>query len=243
MRYYTLRPAIAMIELIFALVIMGIVLMSAPMLVSTATKSGYVALQQEAIATTAAEIGMILTHHWDEADTNTTRSSPVLQTNGDVELNEKSIGGSLTGRRAGTPSSSKRTFVDSIGTRLTAALPANFTTEGDFDDIDDFTGNTNSVVSYEAASMSDGDVIDTAINLATTVTYISDAASYNGGTTLTLSNPFNTAPAVGFTPSNIKYINVTLTTGNTNQELNKTISLNAFSCNIGTYSLNERTLP
>ena len=36
-----MRPAIAMIELIFAIVIMGIVLMSAPRLISTAAKSGY----------------------------------------------------------------------------------------------------------------------------------------------------------------------------------------------------------
>jgi len=238
---YTTRPGIAMIELIFALVIMGIVLMSAPMLVSTATNSGYVALQQEAIATTGAEIGMILTNQWDEADTNATRSAPVLQASGDTELNEASIAGFPIGRRAGTPSSSTRTFIDSLGARLTATAPANFTAEGDTDDIDDYTGNSNSVISYEAASMSDGDVVDTAISLATSVSYISDAASYNGGTTLTLSNPFNTAPAT--TPSNIKHINVTLTTANTNAELSKTISLNAFSCNIGTYSLNERTMP
>ena len=62
----TLRPAIAMIELIFALVIMAIVLMSAPMLISTATKSGYVAIQQEAINAAASQVNMIMGYHWDE---------------------------------------------------------------------------------------------------------------------------------------------------------------------------------
>jgi len=44
------RKAIAMIELIFAIVVMGIVMLSAPMLVNKATQSSYVALQQESIA-------------------------------------------------------------------------------------------------------------------------------------------------------------------------------------------------
>ncbi len=52
MMHYTQirRPAIAMIELIFAIVIIGIVLMSVPQLISTAAKSGYVTIQQEAIS-------------------------------------------------------------------------------------------------------------------------------------------------------------------------------------------------
>jgi hypothetical protein len=66
----TLRPAIAMVELIFAIVIMGIVLMSAPMLISTASKSGYVAIQQEAINEAASQVNMIMGYHWDENNTN-----------------------------------------------------------------------------------------------------------------------------------------------------------------------------
>ena len=88
--------------------------------------------------------------------------------------------------------------------------------------------------------MSEGDIVDRNVSLATTVAYISDAANYNSTTILTFSNPFNTATA---STSNIKHINVTLTTTNINEELDKTISLNAFSCNIGTYELNRRTLP
>ncbi len=236
-----MRLGIAMIELIFSIVILGIVLMSAPMLISTAAKSGYVSLQQEAIASTAAEIGMILTQHWDEGDTNATRSAPILGTNGDTELNEPNISGLPSGRMAGTPDSSKRSFVDSQGGRINSVSVANLGSDGgDTDDIDDFTGN--GLTDYAAANTTEGDVTDTDISMAVTVSYISDAANYAGTSTLTLSNPFNTAAAGGGT-SNIKHVNVTLTTTNTNIELSKNISLNAFSCNIGTYELNRRTLP
>jgi len=233
----TMRPAIAMIELIFSLVILAIVLRSAPMLISTATNSGYVALQQEAIATAAAELGMILTNHWDEGDTNTSNTAPILVTLGDVELNVDPT----TGRRAGTPSSSHRTFISALGTTLISATSsANLGNDGDIDDIDDYaTGVGSGFVDLNTTTNDEGDLIDKDMSILTTVTYISDTAAYNTGTTLTFNNPFNTASAAD--TSNIKYINVTLTTTNTTEELAKTISLNAFSCNIGTYQLNERT--
>ncbi len=107
MKHTTMRPGIAMIELIFAIVIMAIVLMSAPMMIGTATKSSNVSLQQESIAIAAAEIGMILTHHWDEGDTNETTSAPILLTASIADLNEKVP----TGRRGGTPDSSNRSFL------------------------------------------------------------------------------------------------------------------------------------
>jgi len=241
-----MRTGIAMVELIFAIVILGIVMMSAPMLISTATTSGYVALQQEAIATAASEIGMILTHHWDEGDTDPTRSAPILGAAGDTDLDETFDTGLATGRRAGTPDSSKRTFSDSLGDRINASTVLGGA-DTDMDDIDDFSGKNSYLTDYEAAETTEGDTVDTSITILTTVTYISDlptgAATYNGagGTTLRLDDPFNTPAAT--TPSNIKHVRVSLTTTNPNEELDKTIVLNAFSCNIGTYKLNERTLP
>ena len=232
-----MRSAIAMIELIFALVIMGIALMSAPMLISTATKSTSVALQQEAIATTASEIGMILTRHWDEEDTNTLNTVPILRSFGDTELNA-SI------RRAGTPSSSTRTFSHSMGVGKhpsLATLKINFTKDGDNDDIDDFDGIQHKLTSAEDTETENGDIVDTNIILTTQVNYISDEANYNnsGSKTLKFENPFNN-PAPNAT-SNIKFIKVTLTTRSPEIELEKNITLNAFSCNIGGYALHERT--
>ena len=113
-----IRPAIAMLELIFAIVIMGIVLMSAPRLISTAAKSGYVAIQQEGINEAASQLNMIMGYQWDENDVDERYIDPILRVNaGDPEL-EESI---PTGRRLGTPEESYRTFVRSDGKDDSAA--------------------------------------------------------------------------------------------------------------------------
>ncbi len=220
------------------------------MLIQVATKSAYVALQQESIAVAASEIGMILTHHWDEEDTDENLSAPILKTNGDSDLNAEKLypDGNSTGVRVGTPSSSKRSFFTSLSSaRLDASTTANFTTEGDFNDIDDFNGNDSALTIYnsEDTEVSIGDYIDTNITIRTTVSYIDDTptgGTYAGSSsTITLNNPFNrTAVAAGNT-SNIKFVNIRLTTDSDISELNKTIILNAFSCNIGTYTLDERS--
>ena len=76
------KRAIAMIELIFALVIMGIVLMSSPMLIQQSIRSGNVALQQEAISVAAAHTTVILSMGWDENNSNLEVGvSPILDTN------------------------------------------------------------------------------------------------------------------------------------------------------------------
>ena len=241
---HTLRPAIAMIELIFSLVIMAIVLLSAPNLISSATKSGYVTFQQEAIATTSAEIGMILTHYWDEGDTNETVTAPILITLGDNALNEATISALRTGRMAGTPSSSSRTFTLSAGaptTRINTTTSANLGADsGDDDDIDDFSSNTaRGLTDYEATSTATSDTVDQSISLLTTVTYVSDATTYNAST-VSLNQPFLTASAND--TSNIKFVQVRLSTTNTASELAKNITLKAFTCNIGTFELNEGSL-
>ena len=85
-----MRPAVAMIELIFAIVIMAIVLLSAPMLISTASKSGFIAIQQEAINEAASQVNIIMGHHWDEGAANDLYLDPILQVSasGDAELVE-----------------------------------------------------------------------------------------------------------------------------------------------------------
>lgn len=242
-----MRAGIAMIELIFAIVIMGIVLMSAPMIISSATKSGYVALQQESIAAASSEIGMILTLHWDGAAVGQDMTAPILIASGDDDLNETldGAGNPTIGTRAGTPASSQRSFLTSLGGRRNATATANFGTVSgaDREDIDDFSGVSSVLTPASTASMEEGDYIDQNITILTTVSYINDtptSGSYSGSSsTLTLNNPFNRGAVAGTT--NIKSVNIRLTTNNTSPELNKTIILNAFTCNIGTYELNERT--
>jgi len=234
-----MRNGIAMIELIFAIVVMGIVMMSAPMLVSTAAQSGLVAVQQEAIAASSSEIGMILTRDWDEAGTDETTESPILiVSNGNSEL-DMVLGpdGNSSGRRAGTPTTSSRKSFSSVSSvELDATLAASFTTDVDVDgndDIDDFNSDTITLTGIRYAQ---GDLADTSITIDTTVSYVSDtpsSGSYNSSI-LTLNNPFDNN-VTG--TSNIKII--TAQTASTN--LDTSIRLQAFGCNIGTYTLKTRS--
>lgn len=235
-----LRTGIAMIELIFAIVIMGIVLMSAPMLVSQASSSGLVMVQQEAIAAASTNIGMILTRHWDEQDTNESLESPILLTNGSSELNE-TVGadGNLTGRRAGTPILSYRSFLTSLGGRLNASSTLS-AESGDDDDIDDFNGQTATISlpnASDATTTETGDYVDTSLQLTTAVSYISDGSGYNGSS-MSFNSPFGSAAG---STSNIKAVSTTATSGTHDAELGTNITLRAFSCNIGTYKLEERS--
>lgn len=227
-----MRPAIAMLELIFAIVIMGIILMSAPQLISTATKSGYVAIQQEAINEAASQVNMIMGYYWDENDANESYLDPILETNGDSDLNEEGT----TGRRLGTPQESYRTFVRSDGQRLSAsALGVDAGDTTGEDDIDDFTGVAN-LIEIESAI---ADTVEkSTININRTISYSTDStneANYN--LQEITYDPFTTS---GGTTTNIKSITVTVTSSSGQDELEKEITLRAFSCNIGGYKLEER---
>lgn len=224
-----MRPAIAMLELIFAIVIMGIILMSAPQLISTASKSGFVAIQQEAINEAASQVNMIMGYHWDENDADESYVDPILASAGDSDLNE--VG--TTGRRLGTPKESYRVFIRSDGQRLSASGLGIDTGETSEDDIDDFEGDATNLVEIETAV---ADTVEkTTINIDKTILYSSDDANYNQS-----NIAFNPSFTDAGGTTNIKSIVVTVTSTSGQDELKKEIILRGFSSNIGGYKLEER---
>lgn len=231
-----MRPAVAMLELIFAIVIMGIVLLGAPMLISTAAKSGFVAIQQEAINEAASQVNMIMGYQWDENDVDERYIDPILSvTNGDAELDEEGN----TGRRIGTPEESYRSFIRSDGADdLAASSTSSFNTdpsETEEDDMDDFSGSTVNLTLIPEPTLDTDYIETTSIDIERTVLYSSDNANYDSST-VTYSPTFTSS---GDT-SNIKSIVVTLTSSSGEDELEKEIILRAFTCNIGGYKLEER---
>ncbi|WP_223898474.1 type II secretion system protein [Sulfurovum sp. TSL1] len=225
-----MRPAIAMLELIFAIVIMGIILMSAPQLISTAAKSGYVAIQQEAINEAAAQVNMIMGYHWDENDVSDEYIDPILiVSNGDSALDEDGT----TGRRLGTPKESYRSFIRADGRDdLNASSLGSDGTETEEDDIDDFTGVRN----LREVETSIADTVETnTIDIDREVVYSSDSANYNQ-TTITFAPSFTDDGAT----TNIKSIIVKVTSSSGTDELDKEIILRGFSCNIGGYRLEDK---
>jgi len=226
-----MRRAVAMIELIFALVVMGLVLMSAPTLIGISVQSTTVALKQESINEASTRLNMILTYAWDENDTNASCIPPVLQVSqGDSELAENGN----TGRRVGVPlNSNSHTFECGSKKYAASALGSD---NDDADDIDDFNGQS-SLIEIEST---DVDYLEkTTVSIATAVDYMKDDAGYDA----TAISFYPSAKATANMTTNIKRITVTLTTTSTTSELQKEITLEAFSCNIGGFDYVPKVIP
>lgn len=216
-----MRSAMSMLELVFAIVIMGIAVMSLPLILTQVQTNNAFALQQEAILAAKTKIGDILTHEWDDNsyDANASRSFVLTAANGNAALNCNAA----TNRHIGHVNADYRRKCSATGATATAIG----TDGGDLDDIDDFSGQATTIATtLETAGTLD--YVFTALTLTPTITYASDAATYRNSTLTDFTfNPAN-APA---TPTNIKTIAVTVTGGNQN------ITLRAFSCNIGESTL------
>lgn len=242
-----MRKAIALIELVFAIVIIGITLLAVPNLIATTTKSSNQAITQEAIASAASHIDMIMSQFWDENSTNPRYNNPILKVaNGMPELSEANTTlGFKFARRVGSALSTSRRFaVDINGNILTAStiLTKEEGTGVNPDDIDDFNGVTYKLVyTSEHTTAEEGDYKDLSIQLNTRVRYISDAPTNGSPPTFNKSvvdfdNPFD-ASKIKTNSTNIKSIQVTLKSTNDSK---KEVILRAFSCNIGSSKLKER---
>jgi type II secretory pathway pseudopilin PulG len=233
------RAAIAMIELIFSIVIIGLVMLSAPMLIDRSTKSTYIALQQESIAAAAAQINMIMTAEWDNSNTFTTEGAPVLQT----ASTSTAITNCNTQHPVGVTSSSGR-YCNGLASPTTffnaGALGLNGTEGSIYDDIDDYDGQSYAVTVYENETYAthQGDYLDSNISIISRVYYGDDtprnvsnaAGTYQESTTF--SNPFRNV--ITSNTTNIKLLTVQLTSSNPADEISdKQITLSAFMCNIG----------
>lgn len=251
-----IHSGIAMIELIFALVIMGIVLMSAPMLIQQSIQSGNVALQQEAIVAAASQTQIVLSMPWDENNTDAVGVSPILDVNrapfnfsaigGNEPLGERGVAGVITGRNfiAGIGQTATPTVVANLGMDITADPNTSEVNFDDFDDIDDYTGSNMhlAVFNGENTTADIGDYIDNNLSIKTLVNYTEDRVdplnpallhTLDPNGNIALNNDINATPFAN--PTNIKFINVNLTSNNNGvEELDKNITFQAFSCNIGT---------
>ena len=227
------RPAIAMIELIFSLVIMGIVLMSAPMLIHTAADSTSVALQQEGINEAASRINLILTYPWDNAvnaDSNCSTLPSILG----VEDNTSGLN-----NRPGVPSNSNAHGSTCGSSGFLYATPIGQEIVGVVDDLDDFNQDSNLTVLDLGTGGTDYLEKNT-VKMATKINYASDQLS-TGVYAASQNITFNFSPDEANQTTNIKAITVTLTSRSGVNELNKTIVMRAFSCNVGGFMYEQRT--
>jgi len=227
-----LRPAVAMIELIFAIVVMGLILMSIPEITRQSTQSTFTAYQQEAITTLASHLQTVMSHQWDN-ENNQTIGYPVLQTA------STAIPSCSSNHPIGTSDAEGRYCIDNYGNhRSASSIGVDGDDEYGFDDIDDFDGNVTTLTLYgnEAILTETGEYVDLNITITTQVLYGEDSPRLADGTlsalgqSVTYSNPFDSNST---STRNIKLISVTLTTNNPAEELAKEMRLSAFMCNLG----------
>ena len=210
-----------MIELIFAIAIIGIIMMSVPQIIRVSAQSTYATIQQESIAEAASTLALMMTKNWDENAKG-----------GVVGTQSPNIPSCTPPRPVGVTAGSGRPCLDanaSTALGRDAGEPPH--SPLDYDDVDDFRQDPR-IVSVPGGEGSYstwlGDVIDKEINVSVAVSYGNDAAP---GTT-NYPNPFNGPAPAGTT--NIKLLSVRLKTDNNETtELKKDIRLSAFMCNIG----------
>ena len=224
-----------MIELIFAIVVIGITLMQAPTLIAQANKSATVGYMQESIAIAAAHTSQLLTYAWDEQNTDQYNMNMLSVTAGDAALNPVGAGRAASGTLSAFASSRVRRFnpVDFPMASVGLNLDTNESV-GSEDDLDDFNNASRSLHISVSNPTADGEYIDKDVSILTTINYSVDTAPYNNSSWFRI-NSIST-PAPGGT-TNIKYVTTTLTTTNAAEELSKNIVLRAFMCNIGSANL------
>ena len=225
-----MRKGFTFIELVVAIVVIAIALMSVPLLLSQASRTNAFNLNQEAVLAGATKIGNILTFPWDDKLVGQQNVKYILDvTNGDSELDRYPNTSST--RRIGNFKANYRRKFDTNQTFASITLgrtgDANSTA---FNDIDDFNG-TVSRINGDGT----GDYVKD-INISTTVKYISDDSNYSSSPILNFSLDINsTSPS-----TNIKLIEVKVNDNTNNQEIT---TLRAFSANIGSYELLYRIFP
>ncbi len=239
--YKRFKKGIAMIELIFALVIIGIVLLSAPMLIQQSINSGYVTLQQEAIAAASSHAGILLGKHWDEGDANnTTGVAPIITLNNQQLNSPFTLGGIIDVNTSSRTSA----IADNNISASPIGTDGNETTPDLYDDIDDYNNKDLNLTIFngEATTADIGEYVDQNITIKTMVTFANDRnktdSDFNNSV-VDVNNIYLNRD-LGGVESNIKFIHINLTSQNSIiPELEKNITLDAFSCNLGTYTLGE----
>lgn len=228
-----MRQGSSMLELVIAIVVMGIAVMSLPLILLQTKSNNEFALQQETILAARTKLGDILTYAWDEEATNQLEGAFVLDTNdtgSETELNKhtnsRRIGHLLADkRRKGFDTFTQATAHNALGSDTgEVTLVA-------YDDIDDFHNSVQSLYNTGEAALNGLDYKFTDINLTTRVIYVDDSATYSNQ----IINDFIFTTANANRRSNLKMIQIDVVGAQTN------FSLRAYSANIGESELLRRT--
>jgi len=207
------KYSFTLIELIVAIIIVGIVVTSIPMLLTSISQSQSTNLKEKSFFNAYALLTLIQTQEWDENNTKGNNYYTVLTSDGgDSELKCIRQGVKQLDNDSGATCATDDNKTSAIGVD-SSEDENNVST---FNDIDDF--NNYSVVVND-------------INISVKVNYMQDDADYN------LKNIYFNAENIKNNDSNIKLIELNITNKNTKKEI---AILKYFTSNIGAVKIESR---
>jgi type II secretory pathway pseudopilin PulG len=223
-----MKKAMSMIELVFAIVIMGIVVMSLPLVLSQTQNSNSFALRQEVILSIKTKLSYILSYQWDQYTYDSTADIERVLTIPASADTATDFNTSTIRRKGHVLADGRRRLWDDLNVSTTKAT---FTTDTANDDIDDFNGKS------ETKTITALDDFIFNVELNSTVSYIKDTLS-NGTYATSNAITFIFNPDNNTTNStNIKMIKVSATANG----IENPISMYAFSSNIGQSKVTKKT--
>lgn len=210
--------AFTMLELVFAIVIIGIAVLALPTVLLTSASSQEQTLKEEGIMLTTTKISQILTFPWDQNSSPTAvmSTSQVLNTAGDADLNRN---GTTDFRIGHFPDELRRRMSPNSAQRSAGAI-------GGVNNIGSFNGEA---VTVGAAGSDQG--YKKQYRTTTLVRYVADAADYNIAADTNLIFNFTTADPG--TTTNIKMIQVSTSEMDPAGAWVPIIQMTAYSANIG----------
>ncbi len=233
------RSGFSLVELVFAIIVIAISLMSVPMLLGESQKSNQYALIQESVMAARTKLGNILTYPWDHNSTVRNSSGAITGVAMvDVPLDDAELDRipATMYRRGNIHDPKRRRFHMNV---VNATAIGHEPGETNITDIDDFNGTNVSVaLTGGAGVVGDFDYLGANdLNISTRVYFLYDTANYQGNIARTLNFDFNvsnTIPDVltqapNNMRSNIKMIELSVQ----NAYSADPFILRAFSCNIG----------
>ncbi len=228
------RAAFSLIELVLAIVVIAISVMTIPLMLQQGAKNNQFTALQESIFAARTKLGDILTFRWDQNSLEGSEIIRVLDVNaGDSEL-ARDLASQDGNRRIGHIAEDKRRRFKDLNTSAPQRYPTSVVdkdSDGNPDDIDDFQ-NEQTSVNFVGTGSSPGsyDYLDKELNITTQLSYLPDQTDYNAtdiNFTFDVANKRNlTTPNA----TNIKMITLSVTSALND---NKPFVFRSFSSNIG----------
>jgi len=217
------RHAFTMIELIFAIVIIGVSMLSIPMVMTQDARNQEDSLMQEGILLTATRVSQVLSFPWDINSSPPAlgafmSTSQVLETGGDNDFNRSGISDFRVGH---FPEQLRRRLSPNSAPRNASAIGVGPNSISGQHGTSDNVGAVNGRYAYKKQW-----------EVNTSVAYVSDNAVYAGVGGVINGFNFSTAPLGGGATSNIKMVQVTATDMTAGVTGNQVV-LTSYSSNVG----------